>query len=77
MKAEWIEGRYNSSTLDLGIVTLTVTWAMTGSGYVWSAGRLGDDTRRCKTMREAQSAAEAWARKALTLALGKLPEVDS
>ena len=77
MKAKWIEGRYNSSTLDLGIVTLTVNWAMTGSGYVWSAGRLGDDPGRHKTQREAQSAAEAWARSALTAALAMLPEGES
>lgn len=77
MKAKWVEGRFSSSALNLGIVTMTAGWATTRpSGYVWSAGTHSDGKRH-GTMREAQESAETWARETLTEALARLPEVES
>ncbi len=80
MKAKWVNGRYgNSSSLDLGIVHLCVERASTRpGGYVWfAAGNHRGDDARYKTEGEAQAAAVAWGRSAMTAALAMLPEGES
>ena len=67
MIAEWTEN-YGVEKLDLGIVTVSVAYAMNGNGYQYSYGYF-KSSKRYPSMDEAKAAALTSIRKRLTQAM--------
>lgn len=74
---KWVDGRYNSSSADLGIIQLNVMWAMVErgapGGYEYRYGNV-KSKRLYPSMEAAQLAAEKSVRNRLITALAVLGE---
>ena len=73
----WVEGRYNGSTLDVGLIKIEVFWHSLAkgdpTGYKYRIGRF-ESKKLFNSMDEAQAAAVNSARKHLKKALEILGE---
>ena len=75
MSERWVTGRFNCDTLDLGLLTLRVSWSTDRKrpGYTWSSSTGASTDKVFPDRVDAQKAAEKWARGMLADALSRCP----